>query len=154
MQVAFVQRSKAVSSGSFEILESRTADDQTRQFLLDVVRSHEEGIREADEAPSSTPGVVTGGRKPRAPTVRLKGTWSKASGSVSKAMTLTDGSVMAWSSLGLDVLSEHEGGCPQMVFQATQYFTEKRCYNYPGLFKIAGSTAKGKKKKGMPSRFV
>jgi hypothetical protein len=29
---------------------------------------------------------------------------------------MTDGSVMAWSSLGLDTLSEQEGGVPQVIW--------------------------------------
>ena len=136
-------RLRTVNSGSFEILESRTADEQTRQFLLEVVRSHEEGIREADELLNvSVPGIVavSDRKKPRAPTVKLMGTWSKSSG---RRAIGTDGSVMSWSSLGLDAMSEQEGGTPQAVFQVVQYFVEKRCYNYPGLFKTPGSPAKG-----------
>jgi hypothetical protein len=133
-------RSK-VASGNFEILDSRTADEQTRQFLLDVVRSHEEGIREADELLTvSVPGTVADRKKPRAPTVKLVGTWNKAS---LRKMAATDGSVMSWSSLGLDAMAEMEGGMPQAVFQVVQYFVERRCYNYPGLFKTSGSPAKG-----------
>jgi hypothetical protein len=133
-------RSK-VASGNFEILDSRTADDATRQFLLEVVRSHEEGIREGEEqAAPGTVATVADRRKPRAPTVKLVGTWNKASG---RKVAPTDGSVMSWSSLGLDAMAEMEGGMPQAVFQAVQYFVERRCYNYPGLFKTPGSPAKG-----------
>jgi hypothetical protein len=38
-----------ILSGSYEIYESQTADVETRAFLLEVVRSHEEGIREEEE---------------------------------------------------------------------------------------------------------
>jgi hypothetical protein len=155
-----LKQSGKVALGNDDVLLSRTADDSTRQFLLEVVRSHEEGIRDEDtgsgsaSAASTMPTASEVKKKPRAPTVRLKGTWSKASGPKKEI-----GDVMSWSSLGLDILSEHEGGTPQVVFQCSQleffsfrfcslflmlsrYFLEKRCYNYPGLFKTLGTPAK------------
>ncbi len=107
-----------------ELLMSRTADESTRQFLLEVVRSHEEGIRDGEMSSNSAgtnPTASEMKKKPRAPTLKLKGTWSKASGAPKKGL----GDVMSWSSLGLDVLAEQEGGMPQAVFQCTQLSEER-----------------------------
>ena len=126
------------SSGSFEVFESPTAPQDTRSFLLEVVKSHEVAIREED-----TPGLPvidsassSTRKKARAPTVIMKGTWNKTS-----KRAFSDGTIMGWCSLGVDLIAEEEGGVPQVLFQATQYFLQKKCYNYPGLYRQSGVVA-------------
>ena len=118
---------------SQDILEGRMADEKTRSFLLKVVKFHEEGIREE--------ALQIEAEKQRrknnaAPTVKLKSSWSK-----NPSRKETDGTIAGWVKLGIDSISEQDGGMPLIAFHCTQYFAVKKCHNYPNLLKAQGSPA-------------
>lgn len=136
-----------VTSGDFAgVLDSRTADTETRDFLQRVVKYHNEGIQqEEDDA-----DMVALGLAARASKGGRLGTLGKKRGVAAAAKKRPTADVSdsgkrdlaEWLGLGLDMIVEEDGGgMPFVVAAVLQYFAEKKCHASAGLLKQSGTAA-------------